>query len=213
MEKPKLKDKTSFWFLCLLLLAILSRIPLLYPDSMILDGDEALMGLMSIFQLEKGETPWYFWGQRYGFSLIEVSSISLFHLLLGYQHLAVKLGMMLVWLLALSGSFFFLNEKLGKRWAFVVVLLFALHPVWFYWSLKARGGYLTALAASSWLFYFSSIHHRINPWLLGLIIGSFLSLIFMSMKLWFPSSLALSLGLVATSQKRASIYLVSLASG
>lgn len=202
MKGKSLYSSTGFLLICLLLLSILSRIPLLYPDSMILDGDESLMGLMSIHQIEKGEIPWYFWGQRYGFTLIEVSSISLFHLMLGYEQLAVKLGMMLIWLLALSGSFLFLKEKLGKGWAFVIVLLFAFHPVWYYWSLKARGGYLTALMLSSWLFYFASIHQLIKPWLQGIIQGIGLVLIFHAMKLWFPSTVILIAGLLWSSQKK-----------
>ncbi|MBI1221704.1 MAG: hypothetical protein GC180_03785 [Bacteroidetes bacterium] len=213
MKDISLKSKTGFLLFCLLLLAIISRIPLLYPDRMILDGDEALMGLMSIHQIELGEIPWYFWGQQYGFTLIEVSSISVFHLLLGYNDLAVKLGMMLIWLLALTGAFLFLKEKLGRQWAFVVVLLFVLHPVWFYWSLKARGGYLTALMLSSWLFYFASIHRRIPAVSQGLIQGIGLAVIFHSMKLWFPSSVVLVFGLLWPMRKKWTLGASMLVSG
>lgn len=180
---------------CLLLISAISRIPLLFPDRMVLDGDEALLGLMSIHQLELGETPWFFWGQRYGFSLIEVSTISFFHQILGYSDLSVKMGMLFLWLVALSGLFMFLKEKLSARWAFALILLFALHPVWFYWSIKARGGYLTALACSGWLFYLAE-KQTIPLWLRGPGMGILMALIYHAMKLWFPSSLLFAVALV-----------------
>lgn len=197
----QLTSKPAFLLFCLLLISVISRIPLLFPDRMILDGDEALMGLMSIHQLELGETPWFFWGQRYGFSLIEVSSISLFHQILGYSDLSVKTAMLFLWLVALSGLFMFLKEKLSARWAFAVVLLFALHPVWFYWSIKARGGYLTALACSGWLFYLAS-KQSIPLWIRGTGIGILLALIFHAMKLWFPSSVLVVFALLYQQNKK-----------
>jgi hypothetical protein len=179
---------------CLLIIAIISRLPLVI-DPMIPDGDEALLGLMSIFQLEKGEIPWFFWGQRYGFSLIEVSSISLFQGILGYTDLSIKLGILTLWLITLSGLFLFFKELINIRWAFALVLLFALHPAWYYWSLKARGGYMSALMASSWLFYLMTLKKG-NPWLIAALAGALMALVYHSMKLWVPSTLFLVIGIL-----------------
>lgn len=87
-------SKPTNLLICLLVLVTISRIPLFYPDSAILDGDEAILGLMSFSQLENGEMPWFFWGQRYGFTFVEVSAISCFQFLLGYHDYAVKLAML-----------------------------------------------------------------------------------------------------------------------
>lgn len=210
MVSSGLFKKPGFLLFCLLLIAAVSRLPLLFPDRMILDGDEALMGLMSIHQLELGEIPWFFWGQRYGFSLIEVCTISVFHHLLGYSDLAVKLAMLLIWLVALTGLFLFAKEKLSPQWAFALVLLFALHPVWFYWSLKARGGYLTTLASTGWLFYLAS-KQTIPLWLRGLGMGILLALIYHAMKLWIPSSLLMLIALAYHQDKRWQLSLFTLA--
>ncbi len=209
MFSSELSKKPAFLLFCLLLISAISRIPLLFPDRMVLDGDEALMGLMSIHQLELGETPWFFWGQRYGFSLIEVSTISLFHQIVGYSDLAVKTGMLFLWLVALSGLFMFLKEKISARWAFALVLLFALHPVWFYWSLKARGGYLTALASSGWLFYLAA-KPSIPSWIRGLGIGVLMALIYHAMKLWFPSSLLFVVALLYQQNRKIPLFSIAL---
>ncbi|HCS20736.1 MAG TPA: hypothetical protein DIW47_09285 [Bacteroidetes bacterium] len=211
MVTRQLTTKPAFLLFCLLLISAISRVPLLFPDRMVLDGDEALMGLMSIHQLELGETPWFFWGQRYGFSLIEVSFISFFHQILGYSDLAVKTGMLSLWLVALSGLFLFLKEKLSARWAFALVLLFALHPVWFYWSIKARGGYLTALACSGWLFFLAA-KPSIPLWIRGLGIGIFMALIYHAMKLWFPSSILFVAALLYQQNKKLPLVFFALTS-
>lgn len=176
--------------LALLLIAGASRLPLLGDDRAILDGDEALMGLMSLYQVEKGVVPVFFWGQNYGFSFAEVSSISLFTGFLGYGDLAVKAGMLFLFLLTLWGMFLFFEQRYNTTWAFWIVLLFALHPAWYYWSLKARGGYMTALLCSSWMFY-AVQKNSLRPWLEALLAGLLLVLVYHSQKLWFPSSLLL----------------------
>ena len=202
MQIKGLFKKPHFLFFCLLLLVTISRIPLLFPDRMILDGDEALLGLMSIRQLELGEIPWFFWGQQYGFTFIEVSFISFFHLLLGYSDLAVKLAMLTLWLLSISGLFLFLKEKTSAPIAFAAILLVSLHPVWFFWSLKARGGYLTALCASSWMFYLAQ-HKKLNPILKGLLSGVLLAVVYHAMKLWFPSSVLVLIAILLPQDKKA----------
>ncbi len=210
MQIQALIKKPSFQLFCLLLLVTISRIPLLFPDRMILDGDEALLGLMSIHQLELGEIPWFFWGQQYGFTFVEVSFISFFHLILGYDDLAVKLAMLSLWLLSISGLFLFLKEKTSAPIAFAVLLLVSIHPVWFFWSLKARGGYLTALCASSWMFYFVQ-RKGVQPWIKGVLAGFLLAIVFHSMKLWFPSSLLVLVALIIPQKKKGQIGLIGLA--
>jgi len=209
MQIQALIKKPSFLLFCLLLFVTISRIPLLFPDRMILDGDEALMGLMSIREIELGEMPWFFWGQQYGFTFIEVNAISFFHLLLGYNDLAVKLAMLSLWLLGIAGLFLFLKEKTSAPVAFAALLLVSIHPVWFFWSLKARGGYLTALCASSWVFYFAQ-HKRIAPWLKGLLAGILLAIVYHAMKLWFPSTFLVLLAILLQEKKRIPIGLITL---
>src|SRR5690606_22673678 len=164
----------------------------------ILDGDEALMGVMSLHQIEHGEMPYFFWGQRYGFSFLEVSSISLFTQLIGYGDLADKLGILLVWVLAIAGMFLFFEKRFDARWAFWLALLFALHPAWYHWSLKARGGYTTALLSSSWLFYLCTL--KGNTWLRGSLIALLLVTTYYAQKLWFPSTCLLMLALLLENQ-------------
>lgn len=62
--------------LVIILLCFASRLPQILSSNLFLDGDECIVGLMAKHLFEGIEFPLYFYGQFYGFSLLEVGFIS-----------------------------------------------------------------------------------------------------------------------------------------
>ena len=59
---------------CLLVfaaVALLSRLPQLFSRNLLLEGDECILGLMGMHLAKGREFPIFFYGQRYGLSIIE----------------------------------------------------------------------------------------------------------------------------------------------
>jgi len=174
-------------------LCILTRLPQILSPEWIVDGDECVMGLMAKHMNEGKALPVFFYGQSYGFSLIETCFISAFYFVFGMTDYAVKLPMLILWILGIG--FFYktlLQLSTKNRWLpFVITLVFVLSPSWAVWSLKARGGYLTAFCFSSILMYVlfhdDYKHPRLNYFLVGLL----LVLIYHSQPLWLPGLLPL----------------------
>ena len=58
--------------LLLSVVLLLLRVPYLFSRHYVLDGDEAILGLMAWHAAQGLELPVFFWGQSYGFSHLEV---------------------------------------------------------------------------------------------------------------------------------------------
>jgi hypothetical protein len=155
------------------------------------DGDECIVGLMAKHLLEGKELPLFFYGQNYGLSLFEAGITALFFSLFGISSLSLKLAMLFFFSL---GAYFFLmaiREISGKKAFWIAFFLLALCPAWFNWSMKARGGYITAFVFSSLcLWLFARLYKHKSPAIVSSIsIGVFSSLIFFSQPIWFLSIL------------------------
>jgi hypothetical protein len=97
----------------------------------------------------------FFYGQQYGCSIFETGLISLFYALFHISDVSVKLAMLTMWT---AGILFFYKAltsiKQGNNsLAFIVTLLFIVSPAWAAWSMKARGGYLSAFLLTSVILY------------------------------------------------------------
>ncbi len=140
----------------IILLCIVSRLPQLMSEKLILDGDECVVGLMAKHLYIGKEFPIFFYGQAYGFSLVECLFILPFYALLGYTTVAVKLAMLTMWTIGvvfLYQTLLSLHSGKNRVLPFLLVLLFIWSPGWAVWSMKARGGYLTAFMLSSVFLY------------------------------------------------------------
>jgi len=128
----------------------------------------------------------YFYGQAYGFSLVECLFIIPFYFLFGVTTLSVKIGMLLLWttgVLFLYKAFTRFNE--GDRWLpLLLILLFIWAPAWAVWSMKARGGYLTSFTFTSIVLYLLARDRRGN--LAVFAIGVLCFFIYQSQPLWLP---------------------------
>ncbi len=160
---------------------------------MLADGDECVMGLMSKHLLEGKEFPVFFHGQAYGLSLFECLPISFAFLLGGITDLGLKIPMLLMFSAAMV--FFYLSlvaiSPKHKRWALLITLLFICLPVWAIWSMKARGGYLTAILCSHillWLLFSKDKLHSTANWF---FMGLMLVIVYQSQPLWLPGILPL----------------------
>jgi hypothetical protein len=140
-----------FWPLAILGLTTV-RLPYLLSPNRILDGDEAILGLMAKHTAYFTEFPLFFPGQSYGLSFMETLPAAAAFRLFGVGSLALSLamyGLFLcgVWLYE-SG---FRNLSGSRGWSRVLALALGLLPVWIVWSFKARGGYLSAFLLGAFI--------------------------------------------------------------
>src|SRR5690554_6658993 len=183
----KLHKLSHYSILVIVLLCILSRMPQLLSENLLLDGDESILGLMSKHFYEFKAIPLYFYGQSYGFSFAEVFIISLFYLVFGVSALAVKLAMLTLWTLGII--FFYktlkaINFKNNHWIPLLITLAFIFSPSFAVWSMKARGGYLTAFFLTSIItFLLFKKNWKLSLWA-AFFIGLLLIVIYQAQPLW-----------------------------
>ncbi|MCT4624043.1 MAG: hypothetical protein N4A46_10510, partial [Schleiferiaceae bacterium] len=149
------KNTRLLSILFIVLSAIAVRIPHVLDSNLVLDGDEAIIGLMAIDFIENGKFPGYFAGQHYGLSTIEVLTSAFSFQIFGIQDWAQKLSTFVIWVIGLIYFYKALTHIQPKHWkmALLISLLLAWAPTWLYWSMKARGGYVSAFCAVSVLLF------------------------------------------------------------
>ena len=182
----------NYWPVFIIIaVAIISRLPQLLSPDFMLDGDECIMGIMAKHFVEGKTVPFFFYGQNYGFAFIEVLAISAGYLLFGMSDYVVKLSVFAMWI---AGVMFFYKTLLyisnnNKLAALGFTLLFILAPAWAVWSMKARGGYITAFLFSNIVLYISLRNqHRNNKWV-WIGTGIACAIIFFSQPLWLAGLL------------------------
>lgn len=170
--------------LFIIILCFLTRMPQLLSNTLILDGDECVTAIMAKHIMQGKGLPLFFYGQHYGLTILECLFILPFYWLLGISALAVKLGMLSLW--TTGGVFFYkaignLTGR-GKTFGWLIVLVLITTPAWAVWSIKARGGYVTAFTLSSIVYYLLS--RKAAGQLKWLAIGILTALLFESQALW-----------------------------
>ncbi|MGB0368473.1 MAG: hypothetical protein ACPGD8_03645 [Flavobacteriales bacterium] len=154
------------------------------------DGDEAIVALMGLDVLD-GEFPLYFYGQNYGLSTLEALLVGFGVLLFGTGMLAVKIPMLALWASSVSllTLVFFKLSKQNKLATVLFVAALVASPTWLVWSMKARGGYLSSFFFSSAvLFLLVQFKERLN-WMVWLVAGVLLALIYETQPIWLPCML------------------------
>lgn len=168
----------------IILVCILSRIPQIISPNLTLDGDECVVGLMAKQWFTGSDFQVYFWGQDYGFSLIEILFILPFYAFLGVSAVSVKLGMLSLWTIGCIFLYKIIKIVANNetKLSFLLTILFISLPAWAVWSMKARGGYLTSFTASNLLIYLI-FRKKLTP-TLSLSSGILLMLILESQPFW-----------------------------
>ncbi|MFT5050497.1 MAG: hypothetical protein ACI8QZ_001899 [Chlamydiales bacterium] len=145
MQERSESPRALSLILFLALAAVVTRLPQLLSPHLVLDGDEAILSLMARRAIRFESFPLYFDGQKYGFSSLETLWAALSFAAFGAQTIVLKLAMLSIWVAAATGLCLALCRLAGQRAAWVAALLIVTCPGWGPWSMKARGGYLTAL--------------------------------------------------------------------
>ncbi len=140
-------------FLCLLMLALLSRLYLLYTTQHYLDGDEAVVGLMAFNILEKGEHPLYWYGLHYaGGGSWEAHLGALMFALLGFSDVSLKYAALIISLLLLIMLYKWVSENFGEAASLAASFFYVFSVSFSTWNLKLRG-HLTVLFCFVFLFW------------------------------------------------------------
>jgi len=174
------------------LVLTLARIPYLVSPNRILDGDEAILGLMAKHTAALTELPLFFWGQSYGFSLLETLPTAAAFRLFGIGPLVLSLtmfGLFLCGLWLYEGGFRNLTES--HSWSRVLTLGLGLLPVWIVWSFKARGGYLSAFVLGGLLLRL--VTRRDLGGGRACLVGCSVGILFFAQPLWLAGFLPLLL--------------------
>ena len=191
--------KNALWLI--IVACIVSRLPQLVNISYVLDQDECVVGLMAKHFAENKEIPLFFYGQKYGFAFIEVLFARIAFLGFGVTDVAMRISMLVLWTIGICFHYKTLKnlvrttpdaESLYQSYLpLLVTLLFILCPVWAVWSMKARGGYLTAFTLFSVVTYLASHRTRFQHWSFQALIGVLLVVIFQAQPLFLVGLLPL----------------------
>lgn len=185
----------------LVVASFVSRIPQLLSPNLLVDGDECVVGLMAKHVAQGKELPTFFYGQHYGFSSVEAIVGAVGFLVLGVGPVPLKLAMLALWTTGVVFLFLAVSRLLGTGRAFWIAIVLLLTPAWAVWSMKARGGYLTAFTATAillWLLVRERESLSLFRWLLA---GVLTTLIYLAQPLWLPGLLPI-LAIVLISHPR-----------
>ncbi len=188
LRLPPALARPAFASLLLLALALLSRLPQWLSPDLLLDGDEAVLGVMAQQLAAGGPWPVYFYGQHYGLSLFEAAAGALMFGLLGVNALALKAAMGLLWtggLLAYHRAFRAVLPAAPGH-ALLLAVTLCLSPAWAVWSMKARGGYLTAFTLSGLLCWLLLARAPLSGSARPLLAGALFATIGAAQALWLP---------------------------
>jgi len=121
--------------------------------------------------------------------LLETAMIVAGFALFGVSGVVVKASMLGLWIPGTLFFYYAVKNLLtrGSRWLpLAITLLLIIAPTWAVWSLKARGGYVTAYLVSNIILYLlahTRLHRKRSTWI-G--IGMLLALQLESQPLWLP---------------------------
>ncbi len=150
------------------------------------DPDEALCGMMAIERMHGGAPSAFLWGQNYGFSYFEVEIAARAFALLGPSTAVLKASMLVPFSLGLVLLFLWVRRVHGTKAAWVAALLLLFAPPWFSWSLKARGGYVTAFVLAQLALLVATTRPKSDLARLGRLaaIGACAAMIALAQVLW-----------------------------
>ena len=196
----------------IILMTLLTRIPLLLSPYLLLDGDECVVGMMARTLYEGHNFSLFFWGQKYGFALIEIAAILPFYFILGYCTLAVKIGILSLWTFGtifLYKTLVIICKNIDD--AFLLIVVFICQPAWFVWSMKACAGYTTAFLLGNILLYMILCKKHLKKGWFYIVLGLITELIFESQRLWLAGIMpfVVYLLLQEKSVKKTALFIVS----
>jgi len=192
-----------FWVLMVVALCLLSRLPQLMSPYFHTDdnGDECVLGLMASHAARGQGFPFYFWGQSYGFSWIEVGAAALAIKFFGVSIFSLKVPMLFLWT---SGCAFFycaLSQWTTRSYSFWMTCLFIFSPSWMGWSMRARSGYISAFLLTTIVLFLIAHNWRPLKKRTCLFIGILLGFIFFSQPVFLLGVVPLLVYVISKEEK------------
>jgi hypothetical protein len=187
-----------------------ARLPQLLSRSLLLEGDECILGLMARHLAAGREFPLFFYGQRYGLAVVEAPAAALSFLLFGAGAVPLKIAMLAIWLVGIVFYFLAFLRPLGATRSFWITMVLVLMPAWAATSMKAWSGYITAFAATGVAIYLITRNgnREPSPWLFA---GAAAGVIYFAQPLWLPGLVPIVLFYLASSRRLA--FWISFATG
>ena len=171
--------KTLAWLICICASGLVLRLSLLYSINSVVDGDEAIVGLMAKHIVDGGrDWPVFYYGQPYMGSL-EPTLVAILFGLFGVSSFFLKLVPTVFSVIHIF-LMFVLTRKLTNTYAGICAAIFtAVCPTALtLWSTKARGGFieLVVLGTLSLIITFGILSSKKDLnlkklFLLGLVLG------------------------------------------
>lgn len=152
-----IRHRYAFIFLTLLIIAFLLRLALISHSWPAMNSDEAVMGLMAKHMAEGQGIPLVIYGQAYMGSL-EAMLGSVFYHLFGTSIFALRLGLLVIFILFLSSMYFMTRLLYDQQLALITTALLCLGtPEIFLHQLFAAGGYPEIVWLGSTLFIVATL--------------------------------------------------------
>ena len=175
-------------------LILLSRLPHLGGAGAVLDGDEAILALMSKHLSEGRPIEVFFYGQNFGVTLIENANAALFFLLLGPSATSLKIATLFLWITGWSFFLFGTRRLTDTPTALIASLLLAGCSAWGLWSTLARGYHVGGFMLCQFCYWqFARLFKTAALPGTGsgssALLGASVGLLFLTQKLWFISFL------------------------
>ena len=183
-------------------IGLILRLPQLLSPNLLLEGDECILGLMGLHVAQGREFPIFFYGQKYGLSIVEAPAAAVSFLIAGVGPVPLKLAMLAVWIAGVCFYFLAFSRQLGPTRSFWITLLLVSMPAWAAISMKAWSGYLTAFSVTSLAIYTIARNDNRSavPWLIA---GVLTGVIYFAHPLWLPGLLPIVLFFLWSSRKAA----------
>jgi hypothetical protein len=176
---------TWLYLTALATVSLVSRLPQLLSRNLLLEGDECILGLMGMHVAQGREFPLFFYGQKYGLSIVEAPAAALSFTLFGSGAVALKIAILAVWIVGIAFYFLAFARVLGAARSFWITLLLVLMPAWAATAMKAWSGYVTAFSATgATLYLLTRKDAGRGPWLIA---GGMTSIIYFAQPLSLPS--------------------------
>jgi hypothetical protein len=176
---------TWLYLAALAVLTVISRLPQLLSRNLLLEGDECILGLMGMHLAQGREFPIFFYGQKYGLSIVEAPTAALSFTVFGAGAVPLKIAILAIWIAGVAFYFLAFARVVGTARSFWITLLLVLMPAWAATSMKAWSGYVTAFSATgATLYVMTGGDSTAVRWVIA---GAMTGIIYFAHPLWLPS--------------------------
>jgi hypothetical protein len=193
---------TWVYVAALAIVTLVSRLPQLLSRNLLLEGDECILGLMGMHVAQGHEFPIFFYGQKYGLSIVEAPVAAISFALFGSGAVPLKIAVLAIWIAGVAFYFLAFAGVIGAARSFWITLLLVSMPAWAATAMKAWSGYVTAFAATGVAIYLMTRKDATAvPWLIA---GAMTGVIYFAQPLWLPSLIPITLYFLWLNRRRIS---------